>query len=76
VHRRVQTIHLGEDLVGRFGPGERLRIGVVLGDVAVDRSLQVDDRVKAAALEAAPGLPTSVLGASRASTERVEMPWT
>ena len=57
VHRRVQTIHFGEDLVGRFGPGERLRIGVVLGDVAVDRGLQVDDRVEAAAADAAAGEP-------------------
>jgi hypothetical protein len=54
-NRRVQTIHLGEDLVGRFGPLERLGIGVVLGDVAVDGGLQVDDRVKAAAPETAAG---------------------
>jgi hypothetical protein len=35
VHRPVQTVHLGADLVGRLGPGEWLRIGVVLGDVAL-----------------------------------------
>jgi hypothetical protein len=49
VHRRIQAIHIGEDLGGRFGPGEGLGIGVVLGDVAVDRRLQVDDRMQAAA---------------------------
>ena len=55
MHRRVQTIHLGEDRIGGFGPGERFGVLVVLGDVAVDRGLQIDDRVEAGALEPAPG---------------------
>jgi hypothetical protein len=53
VHRRIQRIQFGEDLPGRLGPGEGLGIMVVLGDVAMDRGLQVDDRVEAAALEPA-----------------------
>ena len=36
MHWRIQRIQLGEDVVGGFGPGERLGVGVVLGDVAVD----------------------------------------
>ena len=43
VHRRVQTIHLGEDRIGGFGPLERCGVLVVLGDVAVDRGLQVHE---------------------------------
>ena len=55
VHRRIQAIQLGEDLVGGLGPDEGLGVVVVLGDVAVDGGLQVDDRVEAAAPEAAAG---------------------
>ena len=49
MHRRVQTIHLGEDLVGGSGPDKGLGVVVVLGDVSIDRGLEVDDRVEAAA---------------------------
>jgi hypothetical protein len=42
VHWRIQRIQLGEDLPWGLGPGEGLGVGVVLGDVAVDRGLQVD----------------------------------
>jgi hypothetical protein len=55
VHRRIQRIQLGEDLPRGFGPGERLGIVVVLGDVAVDRGLEVENRVKAAVFEPASG---------------------
>ena len=55
VHRRVQTIQLGEDLICGFGPGEGLGIIVVLGDVAVDGGLKIDDRVEAAASDALAG---------------------
>ena len=55
MHRRIQRIQLGEDVVGGFGPGERLGFIVVFVDVAVDRCLQVDDRAKAAASDAAAG---------------------
>jgi hypothetical protein len=44
-HRRIQTIQFGEVLAGGLGPDERSGIIVVLGDVAVDGSLEVDDRV-------------------------------
>ena len=37
------------------GPDERLGVGVVLGEVAVDGGLQVDERVEDAAPEAPPG---------------------
>jgi hypothetical protein len=37
VHRRIQVIHFGEDLVGAPGPDEGLGRLVVLGEVAVDR---------------------------------------
>jgi hypothetical protein len=47
----LRRFTLGEDLVLGLGPGERLGITVVLGDVAADRGLEVDDRVEAAALE-------------------------
>jgi hypothetical protein len=55
VHRRIQRLQLGEDLVRRLGPGERLGVGVVLGDVAVNRGLEIGHRAEDAALEAAPG---------------------
>jgi hypothetical protein len=55
VHRRIQRIQFGEDLRWCLGPAEGLGLGVVLGDVSVDRGLQVDDRVEAAALQTAAG---------------------
>jgi GDP-L-fucose synthase len=42
VHRRIQRIQFGEDLVGGRGPDERLGVVVVFGDVAVDRGLEVE----------------------------------
>jgi Methyltransferase FkbM domain len=50
VPRRIQRIQVGENPSRAFGPGERLGIGIVFGDVAVDRCLEIDDRLKAAAL--------------------------
>ena len=47
MHWRSQRIQFGEDLVGGFGPGEGLGIGVVLGDVAMDRRLEVETEWKA-----------------------------
>ena len=40
---------------GSGGPGERLRIVVGLGEVAVDGRLKINDRVEDAALEPLPG---------------------
>ena len=48
-------LQLGDNLLGRGGPDERLGVGVVLGEVAVDRGLQIDQRMEDAAVEAAPG---------------------
>ena len=45
----------GDDPVGIGGPNERPRIGILLGDEAVDGGLEVDQRVECAALEAPPG---------------------
>ena len=42
----------GDDFIGIGGPDERLGLAIVLGDVAVDGSLQVDDGMKDSALEA------------------------
>jgi hypothetical protein len=55
VHRRIQRIQVSDDLAGGLGPGEGLGVIVVLGDVTVDRGLEVGDRVEAAAFEPAPG---------------------
>src|SRR3954447_2225438 len=55
VHRRIQTIQLGGDLVGGLGPDEGRGIVVVLVDVAVDGRLQLDDRAEDAAPEPPPG---------------------
>ena len=49
----MQTIHAGGDLAGGLGPDEGFGIIVVLGDVAVDGGLEVDDRMEAAAPEPA-----------------------
>jgi serine phosphatase RsbU (regulator of sigma subunit) len=46
VHRRIQRIQLGGDLVGGLGPDEGRGIVVVLIDVAVDGRLQLDDRAE------------------------------
>jgi len=58
VHRRQRsspTVDLAEDDVGIGGPDEGFGLGVVLLDVAVDRGLEVDDRVEHAPFQAAPG---------------------
>ena len=39
VHRCIQAIHFGGDLVGALRPDEGLGVAVVLGEVAVDRRL-------------------------------------
>ena len=44
-----------ENAVGVGGPYERLWVSVGLGDEAIDSGLQIDERVKDAALEAAAG---------------------
>jgi hypothetical protein len=36
----METIQLGEDLVGGLGPDEGLGVGVVPGDVAMDCGMQ------------------------------------
>src|SRR4028119_538678 len=42
----------GEDVVGGFGPGEGLRVGVGFGDVGEDRRLQLVGAGEGAAFEA------------------------
>ena len=46
VHRHIQVIHFDKDLIGALGPDEGLGVVVVLGEVAVDRRLQLDDRAE------------------------------
>jgi hypothetical protein len=45
----------GEDAVGVGDPGEGLWMFVVLGDVAVDGGLEIDEGAEDAALESTPG---------------------
>jgi hypothetical protein len=61
-------VQFGEDLPWCLGPGEGLGVGVVLGDVAVDRGLQVHHGAEAAALEPAPGGRASAALRSSPST--------
>jgi hypothetical protein len=49
----VPTFDGGDDVVGVRGPDERLGLPVVLGEVAVDGGLEMDDGMKDATLEAA-----------------------
>jgi hypothetical protein len=51
----VPTVDLCDDTVGVGGPDERLGALVVLGEIAVDGGLEVDQRVESAALQAAAG---------------------
>jgi hypothetical protein len=55
MHKRIQRIQFGRDLRRRLGSGERLGIGVVLGDVALDRGLQGEHRAEDAPFEPAAG---------------------
>jgi hypothetical protein len=48
-------VDLLDDVVGVGGPHERFGSAVVLAEIAVDRSLQVDQRVEDAALQAPAG---------------------
>jgi hypothetical protein len=43
VHRHIQVIQFGEDWAGVLVQAKGFGIIVVLGDVAVDRGLQVDN---------------------------------
>jgi hypothetical protein len=47
----IPSIDLLDDVVGVGGPDEGLGFAVVLAEVAVDRRLQVDQRVEGAALQ-------------------------
>src|SRR6202048_1918547 len=51
----MQASSFGEDGTGGLGPNEGLWIVIVVGNVAVDGGLEVDDRAKAAALEPSTG---------------------
>ena len=51
----MPAFDLGQDRLRLCGPDEWLGCLVVLGEVVVDRGLQVDERVEHAALEAALG---------------------
>src|SRR6202158_4119833 len=47
-----EPVELGEDGGWGCSPDERLGLGIVLGEVAVDGGLQVDERVEAATADA------------------------
>jgi hypothetical protein len=51
----VPTIDLFDNAIGIGGPDEGFGFAVVLAKVAVDRRLQVDERMEDAALQAPPG---------------------
>src|SRR4051812_19944799 len=50
-------LQLRDNILGRGGPDERLGFGVVLGEVAVDGGLKLDQQTEHAALEPTPGEP-------------------
>jgi len=47
----VPSLDGGDDFVGVGGPCEGLRVGVGLGDEAVDGGLEIDDGAEDAALQ-------------------------
>ena len=51
----MPSLDLGQDGLGLDRPDERFGCLVVLGEVAVDRGLQVDERMEHAALQAPSG---------------------
>jgi hypothetical protein len=51
----IPSVDFIDDAIGVGGPDEGLGVVVVLGEVAIDGSLEVDQRVKGAALQAPPG---------------------
>ena len=51
----VPSFNGGDDLIGMLGPLERLRVGVGLGEEAVDGRLKFDDGSEDAAFEATAG---------------------
>ncbi len=51
----AEAFDAGEDLVGGFGPHERLRIPIGLLDVVLNCSLQAIGADESTALQAAPG---------------------
>src|SRR5271170_2167688 len=53
--RLVPSIDLFDDAIGVCGPDERFGFTVVLAEIAVDRGLQVNQRLEHAALQAPPG---------------------
>src|SRR3954447_1923943 len=57
VRRSVASLSGSDDAVGVGGPDERLGFGVVLGEVAVDGGLKLDQRMEHAALEPTLGEP-------------------
>src|SRR5262249_30040369 len=49
------AVELSEDRVGGLGPDERFWVSIVLGEIGVDRALEVDDRAEDAATDALAG---------------------
>ena len=47
----MPTLHSGDDLVRICGPDEGFRVGILLGDEAVNGGLQVDDGMEDAAFK-------------------------
>jgi hypothetical protein len=46
------TVEFCQNGLGILGPDDRFGIGTVLGEISIDRSLQVGDRVQDAAADA------------------------
>jgi len=51
----MPSVHLLDDAVGIGGPDEGFGFSIVLAEIAVDRGVQVDERVEGAALQAPAG---------------------
>ena len=57
IQRLIPSLGGGDDHIGVGGPDEGFGLGVVLGEVAVDGGLKIDQRMEHAALEPALGEP-------------------
>ena len=68
-----ETVELGQDDLGGFGPDEGFGTGIVLGEISIDGGLQVDDRAEHTTADALPRhLGEDVLDRVRARRPRSE----
>ena len=51
----MAAVEFGQNGLGGFGPDERFRAGIVLGEISIDCGLQVGDRAEDAAAGALAG---------------------